>query len=68
MLPQPPTTQENAMREPATPFAGWLLYEDDELILDGEDPTTYIACETAEDISRALATLPDPRDPEVTAR
>lgn len=56
------------MREPATPFAGWLLYEDDELILDGEDPTTYIACETAEDISRALATLPDPRDPEVTAR
>jgi hypothetical protein len=31
--------------------------EDDELILDVGDPSTYIVCETAEDITRALETI-----------
>lgn len=43
------------MIDPNTPIEEILIYEGDELVFDGSDPSTYIVCETAEDIAKALA-------------
>ena len=47
------------MPEQPTPdtLTGLLIYDQDELIFDGDDPSTYIVCNTAEDLERAFATL-----------
>jgi len=60
MLPQPPTpAEENAMADlpVAAAVAGLLIYDGDDLIFDGDDPSTYILCETAEDLEAAFAAL-----------
>ena len=36
------------------PLEGLVIYDGDELIFDGSDPSTYIVCRTPEDIRRAL--------------
>jgi hypothetical protein len=38
-------------------IAGLLIYDGDDLIFDGDDPSTYILCETAEDLQAAFAAL-----------
>jgi hypothetical protein len=40
-----------------TGLEGLRIYEGDELVFDGSDPTAYIVCETAEDLAAALAAL-----------
>jgi hypothetical protein len=37
------------------PFEQLLIYEDDQLVFDGSDPSSYVVCHTAGDIRRALA-------------
>ncbi len=41
----------------AAGVAGLLIYDGDDLIFDGDDPSTYILCETAEDLEAAFAAL-----------
>ncbi len=38
-------------------FEDFLIYEGNELIFDGRDPSTYVVCETAEDIEKAFASM-----------
>lgn len=38
-------------------LAGLLIYDGDELIFDRDDPSTYIICNTSEDLQRAFASL-----------
>jgi len=59
MVPQPPTPEENAMAELPVPaaIAGLRICDADDLIFDGDDPSTYILCETAEDLKTAFAAL-----------
>jgi hypothetical protein len=46
------------------PLEQLLIYEDDELVFDGSDPSSYVAGHTADDIRRALtaALTDDPGD------
>lgn len=37
------------------PLEQLRIYDGDELIFDGSDPTTYTVCETAEQLEAALA-------------
>ena len=39
----------------STSLEGLRIYEGDELVFDGADPTTYVVCETAAAITAALA-------------
>jgi len=39
-----------------TSLEGLLIYEDDELVLDGADRSAYTVCETAAEIAAALTT------------
>jgi len=41
---------------------GLRIYEDDELVFDGSDPSTYTVCEIATDIATALAAGADMED------
>jgi len=38
-------------------LAGIRIYDGDELIFDGDDPTTYVICETAEQIESLFAKI-----------
>ena len=40
-----------------TGLEGLRIYDGDELVLAGSDPTPYIVCETPEDLAAALAAL-----------
>ena len=42
-----------------TSLPGLLIYEDDELLIDTADPSTYTVCTTAADIAAALTTERD---------
>gem|GEM_PF-4028717 len=45
------------MHDPTTTtrLEGLRIYEGDELIFDGADPTTYVLCESADELAAALA-------------
>ncbi len=45
-----------------TNLEGLRIYEDDELVFDASDPSTYTVCETADDIATALAINDDTED------
>ncbi len=51
-----------------TALAGLRIYEDDRLIFDGSDPTTYTVCQSADDIAAALASNDNTEDPDDPAR
>lgn len=59
-MPQP--DQQQPRPAAALPFEDFLIYEGDELIFDGRDPSTYVVCETAEDIARCFAERTDTDD------
>ncbi len=50
----------DAQRPAAIPFK-FRIYEEDELVcalvFDGSDPSTYVVCETEQDIEKAFASM-----------
>jgi hypothetical protein len=46
----------------STSLEGLRIYDGDELIFDGSDPTTCVVCKTAADIAAALADTPTTED------
>jgi hypothetical protein len=47
------------MHDPTTPnrLGRLVIYESDEVLYDSADPSTYIVCETAQEIAAALAAM-----------
>jgi hypothetical protein len=46
------------MHDPTTTgLEGLRIYDGDEVVFDGSDPTTYVLCETAEELEAAFAAL-----------
>jgi len=52
------------MHDPATTtgLEGLRIYEGDELVFDGSDPTTYVVCSTAEELAAAMGLNVDEED------